>query len=409
VAAHREHSRRSPCGHRERSVRVLYVERTGLVGGGERSLLGLLEALPGDVEPRLACPAGPLEDQAARRGVRTATIAESVGSLKLHPVHTPVALGAMAAAAAGLRRTARRWRPDVLHANSIRAGMIAGPVARLLDLPMVLHVRDRLPPSVITERIQGALAARASAVIAISDYVADAFDPDGRARCLRVIDNPFDLERLDPRRFDRADARAAIGVRNGAPVLALIGQITPWKGQEEAVRALAIVRRAHPDALLLLVGEAKFTARATRYDNHAYLDRLRATIAGLGLVDAVSFLGEREDVPELLRACDLALVPSWEEPFGRTVVEAMAMEVPVLATAVGGPSEIVHDEQEGVLLPPRQPEAWAAAIVRLLDDDAQRRSMGIAARKAALTRFRKARHASQVVALYREVIATAGR
>jgi glycosyltransferase involved in cell wall biosynthesis len=388
-------------------VRVLYVERTGLVGGGERSLLGLLEALPADVEPLLACPDGPLREQADRRGVPTSTIAESVGSLKLHPVHTPVALAAMGMAVTALHRAAREWPPDVLHANSIRAGMIAAPVARILRRPLVLHVRDRLPRSPVTRWLQSSLASHADAVIAISHHVARAFDPDGRAR-LQVIDNPFDLAQLDPDGIDRRAARVALGLSNGAPVLSLVGQITPWKGQEDAVRALAAVRRTHPEAILLVVGETKFTARATRYDNRAYLRRLHEMIGELGLQDAVRFLGEREDVPAILRASDVALAPSWDEPFGRAVVEAMAMGVPTIATAVGGPSEIVSDGFDGVLIEPRRPDAWAAAIERLLDDESCRLAMGAAARRVALARFGKDRHVGAVVALYRQVLASTG-
>src|SRR5262245_8730919 len=103
---------------------------------------GLLEALPPDVAPRLACPLAPLQREAANRGVATVTITESVGSRKLHPVHTTVALGAMARASAGIYRAAHAWRPDLLHANSIRAGLLAAPVARALRRPLILHVRD---------------------------------------------------------------------------------------------------------------------------------------------------------------------------------------------------------------------------------------------------------------------------
>jgi glycosyltransferase involved in cell wall biosynthesis len=385
-------------------VRVLFVERTGLVGGGERSLLGLLGELPAPVAGRLACPAGPLQLQARRAGVSTATIAESVGSLKLHPVHTPVALGAMSLATAQLVRAARAFAPDLLHANSIRAGLIAAPAAALLGRPLVLHVRDVLPPSPLTRRLQDALAARAAAVVAISRHVAEAFDPHRRARELRVVDNPFDLRRLDPGALDRSAARARLGVPDDAPVLTLVGQITPWKGQQEAIEALARVRERHPGALLLVVGETKFTARATRYDNRAYLAGLHETVARLGLAGAVRFLGEREDVPEILRASDVALAPSWEEPFGRTVVEAMAMGLPMLATQVGGPAEVIDDGVDGILLAPRLPELWAAEVVRLLDDEPRRRAIGAAARRSALARFGSERHAAAVVALYREVL-----
>ncbi len=385
-------------------MRVLYVNHTGLVSGSERSLLGLLESLPADVEPRLACPAGPLHQHAARIGTQTAPIAGTTGSLKLHPVHTPVALAAMAVTAAGVLQAARSWQADVLHANSIRAGMIAEPVARAIKRPLVLHVRDCLPPSPLTRRLQASLALRAGAVIAISNHVARAFDPHGIASRLRIIDNPFDLAKLDPARLDRFTARNGLGITDDDKVLALVGQITPWKGQEDAIRALARVREEHPTAILLLVGEAKFVARATRYDNRAYLHRLHELTARLGLGNAVRFLGEREDVPEILRACDVALLPSWDEPFGRAAVEAMAMGAPVVATAVGGPAEIITDGVDGTLVLPRDPGTLAVVVNGLLRDPQMRHALGAAGRKSVQERFAGDCHATAVTALYREVL-----
>lgn len=385
-------------------MRVLYVNHTGLVGGAERSLLGLLESLPSDVEPRLAGPPGPLHEHATRIGTCTAPVAGTAASLKLHPVHTPVALAAMAATAAGVLRAAHSWQADVLHANSIRAGMIADPVARTLKRPLVLHVRDCLPPSPLTRRLQASLALHAGAVIAISNHVASAFDPHGIARRLRIIDNPFDLAKLDPARIERAAARNQLGIGKDDKMLALVGQITPWKGQEEAIRALASVREKHPTAVLLLVGEAKFVARATRYDNRAYLRRLHELTAHLGLGEAVRFLGEREDVPDILRACDVALLPSWDEPFGRAAVEAMAMGAPVVATAVGGPAEVITDGVDGKLVQPRDPATLATAVDGLLSDPQRRQALGAAARKTVEERFGRDRHACAVTALYREVL-----
>jgi glycosyltransferase involved in cell wall biosynthesis len=386
-------------------MRILYVNHTGLVGGAERSLLNLFDTLPADVEAVLACPPGPLHGHATRRGIRPVSIAGSAGSLKLHVVHTPVAIGAMAAAAAGVLRTARSCHADLLHANSIRAGLIADPVARTLRRPLVVHVRDSLPPSPLTRRLQASLAGRAAAVIAISHHVARAFDPDRTARRLEVIDNPFELSRLDPARIDRDAARTRLGLAPDALALTLVAQITPWKGQEEAVRALARVRRAYPSAVLLLVGEAKFVARATRYDNRSYLRRLRLIVDELELGDAVRFLGERDEVPEILRAGDVALLPSWDEPFGRAVVEAMAIGLPVVTTSVGGPAEIVRDGVDGLLVAPRQPDALAAAILWLLDNPGRRKALGAAAREAMIKRFGAShQHAAAVSALYRKLL-----
>jgi glycosyltransferase involved in cell wall biosynthesis len=390
-------------------VRVLYVNHTGLVGGAERSLLSLLDSVAPDIETRLACPAGPLPEHAARHGHDVVAIAECAGSLKLHPVHTPIALGAMAVAAASVLKTARTHGVEVMHANSIRAGLIAEPVARALRLPLVLHVRDCLPPSELTRRLQRSLAARCAAVIAISRHVAGAFDPDRVAPRLAVIDNPFDLAHLNPERIDRRAARARLALRPDDLALVLVGQITPWKGQEEAIRALARIRATHRSAVLLLVGEAKFVARATRYDNRSYLRGLHRLVAELRLNDAVRFLGEREDVPEILRAADIALAPSWDEPFGRAVVEAMAIGSPIVATSVGGPAEIIRDGVDGLLVAPRRPDQLADAISGLLSDRERRDAIAAAGRATATGRFGSDHHAAAVTRLYRQVLEAAGK
>ena len=182
----------------------------------------------------------------------------------------------------------------------------------------------------------------------------------------------------------------------------MIAQITPWKAQDDAIRALARVRETHPGAQLAIVGETKFVGRDVTFDNPAFRRGLDALAAELGVADAVHFLGEREDVPDVLAALDLLLVPSWEEPFGRTVIEGMAMGRVVLATAAGGPREIVHDGVDGVLLAPREPAAWADAAARLLSDPGELERIGVAARDSA-QRFDRDRYADAIIALYRGI------
>ena len=189
-------------------------------------------------------------------------------------------------------------------------------------------------------------------------------------------------------------------------MLAVIAQITPWKGQDDAIRIAGELIDAHPSLQLLLVGSPKFTSDATRYDNTAYFESLRREVVQLGLTDSVHFLGERDDVPEILRAVDLLLVPSWEEPFGRTVIEAMASGVPVAATDVGGPPEILGEDDCGIVLPPRQPQVWAKEIEMLLSDPARLTAMGERGKEAASRRFGMEQHVSEVLEVYEDVLGT---
>jgi glycosyltransferase involved in cell wall biosynthesis len=124
----------------------------------------------------------------------------------------------------------------------------------------------------------------------------------------------------------------------------------------------------------------------------------------LGLDDAVLFLGERLDVAALLAAVDVLLVPSWYEPFGRVAIEAMMMELPVVATSIGGTKEVVRDGVDGIVLPPRQPMLWTEAVIGLLADPQRRAEMGRSGRARVLSEFGPARHAGAIAESYRQLI-----
>jgi L-malate glycosyltransferase len=386
-------------------MRVLYGNHTAEVSGGERSLLSLLAALPDSVEPLVASPAGQLQSAVRALAVPVTTITGTAGSLRLHPVHTPQALAEMSAAAVQVRRAAGRSRAEVLHANSIRAGIVLG-LARGARAPVVVHVRDCLPEGAASSATMRLIAATATTVIANSHYTARWVSTAAPRARVEVIYNAVDLALWDPARIDREGARARPGDPSGGPLLlGVVGQLSPWKGQDTAIEALRLLCEEGRDARLLLIGSAKFIARATRFDNERYLARLHELAAGAGLGDRVSWLGEREDVPELMRALDVLLLPSWEEPFGRSLIEAMALGVPVIATNVGGPPEIISDGVEGYLLAPREPGPWAQAIARLADDPGRAAEMGMAGRRRVQERFTVARHVAEVLDLYARIAA----
>jgi glycosyltransferase involved in cell wall biosynthesis len=348
-------------------MKVLYTNHTGSVSGSERSLLTLLACLPPDVHARVATPAGPLADAVRELGIPVSEITATAGSLRLHPVQTPRALTEIGIAAVQVQRAARRHGAQVVHANSIRAGIELG-LARVGPAARIVAIRDCLPPGAVTTATMRLIARTATVVVANSEYTAGtvlAAAPEAR---LEVIYPAIDINRFDPSRIDRAAARTRLGVAGRRSVLlGMVAQLSPWKGQETAIEALRLLRRQDVDAHLLLIGSAKFVARSTRYDNQAYVEALRRRVTAAGLEDKVSWMGERDDVPELLRAIDVLLLPSREEPFGRALLEAMALEVPVLATNVGGPPELVRDGREGYLLPPDEPAAWAEAVRRVMD------------------------------------------
>ena len=387
-------------------MRILYVNHTAAVSGAERSLLSLLAGLPDTVLPLVATPSGRLAEEVQRLGLPIVRIPGTAGSLRLHPVHTPVALSEMAAAAGFVHQAARRHRADLIHANSIRAGIVLG-LARPAA-PSVVHIRDCLPPGPLTSATMRLIAATATTVLANSQYTAGFVERAAPKAHLEVVHNPVDLERWDPARIDRIRARASLnGAGERAVLMGVVAQLSPWKGQDTAIEALGILRAEGVDAHLLLIGSAKFLARATRFDNEAYVAHLHRLVADAGLQDHVSWLGEREDVPELVRALDVLLLPSWEEPFGRALIEAMALNVPVIATNVGGPPEIIRDEREGLLVEPRDPQAWAQAVRSVTDEPQRGWEMGRAGRRRVEEAFTLDHHVQSILDVYERTLARA--
>ncbi len=198
--------------------------------------------------------------------------------------------------------------------------------------------------------------------------------------------------------------RKELGIEPKAALLGQVAQITPWKGQDTSIRALGQLRGEGVNAHLLIVGNIAFSGKGVRYDNHAYLESLHRLVDELALQDSVHFLGQRRDVPGILRELDLSLLPSWDEPFANVMLESMAMETPLLVSSVGGGPELVEDGVSGRVLPPKRPELWASAVRDLLGNREALARMGTGAR-AATASFSDEVHARDMLDVYECVLA----
>jgi glycosyltransferase involved in cell wall biosynthesis len=384
------------------ALKVLFVEHSSEIGGAQHSLLELVRALKAGHAVTVAVPEGPLAQVLRRENVIVVPIPASQLTFRFSFPGSLIESGRAVAARWAVARGIARGRPDVVHANTLRAGLITPRFRR--GVPLVVHCRDLLPAGSIADLVRRSVISRSSAVIAVSTMAAARLaGPDWSRRNVFVVDNPVDTARFDPARWDREEARRQLGISDG-PVLGLVAQITPWKGQHRAIEVLARVRTRYPRAVLVLAGEPKFVTKATSLDNLTYQGELAASIEALGLSHSVLAFGERDDVERLMAALDVLLVPSTEEPFGRTVIEALAMNVPVLATDVGGPPEVIRPGVDGETLPPDHLDAWADAVDRLVKAPRSETS-----RSYAIERFSPHRHLSAVLAVYRSVLKPTGR
>jgi len=387
-------------------VRIVFVNHTAQWSGAEIALMRLVQTLASCHEVVVVCPQpGRLLDEVRARGLSWLALPETAASLRQHPVRTPLGMLQLARAGLALESIVRRVRPDVIHANGLRAGLIAAPGARWRRSPTLVQVHDQLPHNVMGSTIRRTVSATADEVVAVSDKTARDFNfglPVSKAHHIYIS---IDHQRFDPTIAGSSTLRAELGVGD-APLLAQVAQITPWKRQHTAIEALARLREIEPSAQLVLVGAVVFASE--RYDNQAYEQELHDLVRRLGLEGAVHFVGQREDVPELMKTVDLTLLPSVNEPFGTVVVESMAAGTPALVSDDGGMPEFVDDGVSGRVLTTHDPIAWAHAAADLLGDRHALKRMGAEAIRAA-RRFTDRQYAAQMEAAYERMRAARAR
>ncbi|MBM3464190.1 MAG: glycosyltransferase [Armatimonadetes bacterium] len=353
------------------SGKILFVDQSGGMGGAEMGLQDIAAHF------RARCSVLLLSDGIFRERLEARGV--SVRVLEMPAAVRGVARegkfsAGMSALPGLLRPVARGYSlaraHDVLYANTQKALVVACLLGAAARRPVIWHLRDILS----LEHFQSwliALAAflgnRACArVIANSRATAGSFvRAGGWPDRLRVVYNGIDASE-----FEVAPAEIA---RDGKFLVGLFGRLAPWKGQHVLLEALALA----PDVDAIVVGDALFGE-----------DAYAAKIRRLADQSRVRLLGFRPDAYALVRACDAIVHTSVApEPFGRVVVEGMLAGRPVVAAAAGGVPEIVEDGVSGLLVPPGDAAALAAALGRLRDDPALCKRLGEAGRRHAMAHF----------------------
>ena len=368
-------------------LRVLFVDHEHRLSGGERDLIDLLRGFPdGAVEAHLAVPSdGPLADAATALGasVHRFSLDDRLRSTSRWELsRRPLRVGREALSASGAARSlaaiVAEVRPDVVHTNSMKAHVLAVPAAVIRRRPLIWHVRDILEAGWL-RRAFGTLGGLApAAVICISNAVADSLATTPARRRLRVVHNG--VRPVPPEPATVAAWREQLGAGHDDVVVGIVGQIARWKGQDVFLDAAARVAAELPTARFAIVGECLFPENEGDYET-----ALHEQVARLGLGDRVTWTGSVDPVEPVMAAFDVAIHASrLPEPFGRVIVEAMALGVPVVSTTIGAGPELIPPGA-GALVPPGDPIALADAILSIAPTRADAASHRAAAVAAAAT------------------------
>src|SRR5437588_7906059 len=372
-------------------MRILQVSSARAFGGGERHLADLARGLARRGHDLFAALAhdSPLRDE--------------LDALPPRNVHTLALRNALdIGSALKLARVALDEKVDVIHAHVARDYTLASLAARRATAARLVITRHVLFP---LSRLHRRALSNVSRVIAVSDAVArslraqNLFDPEK----IRVVKNGVDVRRFADAReeFERSvekfeksveksgresldkSGRESLGGGNARRPLrvGIVGELSEVKGQEDFVRAAAVVAERFGDAVeFVIVGDD-----ATRTGE--YRARVERLVAELGLKERVRLLGRLGEVAGVLVSLDVFVSASRTESFGMAMAEALACGVPVVATATDGAREIVEDGHTGSIVPIGDADALAAAVASLLEDEGRRLAFGARASESARTRF----------------------
>ena len=351
--------------------RILFVSHTADWVGPTNSLALLLKHLRGRFDPRVLLPGrGLFSEMLEDEGIRYF----SFPSLRKSAV--PAMVGLL-----------RREGFDLVYANntssSSKNALIASKLARV---PFIYHIRAMCGRG---HWRKVAFLRFADATIAVSAAAARSYSRVLHNRMPYVVHNGVTVPEPNADR-DAARLRLmnTIGLPENATVIMSVGNVTPRKGQEQAVRAMARIVEGAPSACLLLLGSLDRDPQ--------YLDRIRGLICELKLEERVFILGFRRDVAQLLKGADILLHTATEDPHPRAVIEGMAAGLPVVAFSADGVAETVLEGQTGHLVPAGDVDALSEAALRLVCDSARRAKFGSNGRRRVVQNFSAGKTAQRV-------------
>jgi glycosyltransferase involved in cell wall biosynthesis len=378
---------------------ILFVVSSLAVGGTEKHVASIAAALRQrgwNVAVYCTGEGGPLAESIEASG--NSVIRASYGELGICGLSLSKRVLRIPVVAAHLFSVLWKKNFTIVHFFLPEAYLVGAPLAIFSGIKLLIMSRRSLNAYQrkhhIASFLERRLHSRMTAVLANSRSVAKELESEGvRAERLGLIYNGLDTEVRAPN--GRKRTRDGLGIRDATLVFVIVANLIPYKGHLDLVEALGKVdSKLSADWQLLIVGR-----------EHGAGAAVKALAASLGIADKITFLGARNDVPDLLSAGDIGLSSSHEEGFSNAVLEGMRSGLPMIVTNVGGNAEAVVNGETGLVVPPRDPPAFADAILRLASDPQLRRSFGANGRRRVEQCFALSSCVAAYEALYSGLVA----
>jgi len=368
-------------------IRILFLDHhKEIIGGGQISLLQLLKGLHREeFQPVICCP-GPGEFSIEAKGTKLKIVYMPMPSFKSFKIFT------IFSSIRKIIRTIKEEDIDLIHSNSSRSMIYAALVRIFYKIPILWHIR-------ITERdaiLDRILQPFASKIIAISKAVAKRFSWMKNQEKIAIIHNGLDLKE-----FNNCSSFPKIKeefyIKKATVLIGTAAKLQPKKGIHVLLQAIPLIRKYFSNAKFLIIGN-------DADPKEQYLQKLTEIARHSKEEKNIIFTGFRRDIPQLMSALDIFVMPSLIEPFGRVLLEAMAAEKAIVASRVGGIPEIVDDGETGILVPPGDTKKLAEAIISLIQNKSMREMMGKKGRKRVEEQFSIEKNVELTEKLYKKVL-----
>jgi len=294
-------------------------------------------------------------------------------------------------------RELRRQHVDIVHCSDLQAAHQVALAGRLAGLPVLCHVRNRYEE--ISRRDRSFLWPVHRFVFVSRDTWGH-FAYQVSPRRGTVVYDGIDVPSCEAETIDYVSVRREFGIPEHAPVIGMMARVAPQKDFATLARAAARIRKVQPDARFLIAGDY------ASEKNQRHYREVQALVRDCGVADSFIFTGYRHDVPRLINALDVFVLSTHREGLPLVILEAMARAKPVVATAVDGIPEIVHDTESGLLFPHEDHEALASHITGLLQDQPWGRRLGEAGRRLVRTEFSSVQFAAGMNAVYDRMLSS---
>jgi L-malate glycosyltransferase len=384
-------------------MKILFYNHQGKVSGAERIILLILKRLDRSLfTPVMVCPAtDTMHEETAKLGIPCIKINQFDARFTLRPDKLIRYFFSFSQTLRRFRDALRREKPDLIHANTIRSGLVATAASVGLKIPVIWHLHDELKDHPISTLIRVFAACfNRIRLMPVSEATGKTF----RGRFLQffgkhlqeqVIHNGVELEAFKFDENSREQIRHELGLSNDELVFGTVGQITPRKGQLELLHTFAKVQKELPSKLLI-IGAPIFN------QDELYLEELREAVKDLGIEASVKFLGSRSDIGAIMQSLDALIINSKSEALVLVAIEAMACRTPIISTDVGGIREIITHKKNGWLVPFGDEVALTEALVTVGKQPDLRRQFAEESERIAASRLSAEHFISRVEEFYKQ-------